>query len=528
MLMRYILVRYFIQEAKMNRKYGRIVSTIAVIVIGFVSLSSLLAVGGKESEQPITEIKGETNINTGPEQTGQRQNVSANADLSSDVLASVENLQNAFRYVSKKLLPVVVEIDVVDIVQRPSGFTSPFDFFRRQENNDSSETQEFRQNGLGSGVIVRHIGNKVYILTNNHVVGDAEEISATLYDGRKFTATLVGRDEKTDLALITFTTKETVPVANLGDSDYLQVGDWVLAFGNPLGFESTVTSGIVSAIGRQSPSQMGTLSYTEYIQTDAAINQGNSGGALVNIRGEVVGINSWIASPSGGSIGIGFAIPINNAKQAIEDFITKGKVEYGWLGITVGEVSRQVSEDMKFSNVTGGFVFGVVKGSPADKAGLLPGDFITKIDSKVVMDYNDVTLTVGGIAPGESTDFEVVRAGEAVNINVKIAARDEDRIKQGNADIWPGLSVMSITDQIRDQLNVPKDAGNVIIGYVLEESPANKAGLQRGDIIKSINDTEVGSAFDFYAALNESGSRNYRLIVTRSGSEQPVNATLAK
>ena len=187
-------------------------------------------------------------------------------------------------------------------------------------------------------------------------------------------------------------------MAELGDSDSLMVGDWVLAVGSPLGFESTVTAGIVSAIGRRSV--QGAAGFTDYIQTDAAINQGNSGGALVNIYGQVVGINSWIASTSGGNIGLGFAIPINNAKRAIDDFITKGKSEYGWIGINMGGLQPQAAEDLKLGEAHGAFVYGVFKGSPADKAGLLPGDMITKVDGKALKDSSDLLLTIGNLTPG--------------------------------------------------------------------------------------------------------------------------------
>ena len=252
---------------------------------------------------------------------------------------SLASVQASLRDISQKVRPAVVEINVTEVIkQQVPQLDSPFDwFFNQQQGNGQGSTRTFRQSGLGSGIIVKRTGDKVYVLTNNHVVDNATDISVRLTDQRVFKATVVGTDPRKDIALVTFTTKENVAVAELGDSNALQVGDLVLAVGNPLGFESTVTMGMVSALGRRGP-QGETSSYTDYIQTDASINQGNSGGALVNIDGQVIGINTWIAAPSGGSVGLGFAIPINNAKSAIDQFIAKGRVQYGWLGALIGDI----------------------------------------------------------------------------------------------------------------------------------------------------------------------------------------------
>ena len=255
-----------------------------------------------------------------------------------DVLRS---FQDATRQVAGQVLPVVVEIDTISEVER-RNIQSPLEFFfgRPDSNNDDDESRPLLQRGLGSGIIVRRTGNDVYVLTNEHVIGNATEITVTLYDGREYRAELVGGDENRDLALVRFQTTEEVPVATLGDSQDVQVGDLVFAVGNPLGFASTITSGIVSAVERDGPVGSNGPLLTNYIQTDAAINRGNSGGPLVNLDGEVVGINTWIASRSGGSIGLGFAIPINNASRAIDQIIATGRVEYGWLGVNMGRRPR--------------------------------------------------------------------------------------------------------------------------------------------------------------------------------------------
>jgi serine protease Do len=308
-------------------------------------------------------------------------------------------LQQAFRNVSSDVLPVVVEIDVVEVVQRQNTQFDMGQFFFGMPSPEGQAPQKFERAALGSGVIVEQRGKNVYILTNNHVVGNASEIKVTLYDGRVFEAELVGTDPNKDLALISFETKESIPIAKLGDSSELQVGDWVLAVGNPLGFESTVTQGIISAKSRkEGPDNNG---FTDYLQTDAAINSGNSGGALVNLDGEVVGINTWIASQSGGSIGLGFAIPINNAKKAIDDFIDKGSVEYGWLGVHMGTLSENIAESMDLKNKEGAFVFNVYQDSPAMKGGLQPGDLITSINNQTIKTGNDLISIIANDSPGE-------------------------------------------------------------------------------------------------------------------------------
>ena len=428
----------------------------------------------------------------------------------------------SFRDVVRHVLPSVVEITTVDIVTQVAPDSSPFEFFfgPQRNNGDPQKEREYRRSGLGSGVIIRRDGNKIYVLTNEHVVGEADEIRVGLSDDRDFDAKLVGKDEKRDLALVVFETGESVPIAVLGDSDDLFAGDWVLAIGNPLGFESTVTAGIVSAIGRASMPGTRMASFTDYIQTDAAINQGNSGGALVNMNGEVVGINAWIASPSGGSIGLGFAIPINNAKKVIDDFITSGKVEYGWLGITVGDVAPQVAEDLEIDRYSGGFVYGVFEDSPADKAGLLPGDYITHIEGIDISDSNHVLRIVGNLVPGDKINFRIVRSGSPLNLTVTIKARDDEKLIAKRANkIWPGLSVASITDDIRDQLELPVKVGKVIIGMVDEGSKADIAGLQSGDIIQEINDKKINSVLDFYKELNDTNSRKLVFGIYRQGTE---------
>jgi len=494
------------------KQRGFLIFNVLLAIVAVTALIvSLSAFGGKEEQTP-QPVYNTSSSSSNP------------TDMDSQTsLKALENMQYSFRAVAKKVLPTVVEINVVDIIKQPvPQFLSPFEFFFGQPNpKEQKQWREYKEYGLGSGVIVRHVGKKVYVLTNNHVVGKADQISVRLHDGRQYKAKLVGKDANKDLALVVFESSDkNIPVAELGDSSKLQVGDWVLAIGNPLGFESTVTAGIISAIGRHSLPGSNIASFTDYIQTDAAINRGNSGGALVNLKGQVIGINTWIASPSGGSIGLGFAIPINNAKKAINDFITKGKIEYGWLGVSIGDPSKSYREDLKIGNKKGAFVFNVFKGSPADKAGFLPGDFITKVNGKPIKDSTQLLFVIGNLQPGKKTSFEVYREGEMVHLTAKLATREEERkIIQKSNKIWPGITPVKITDDIREQLSIPAGIGKVIIGNIVEGSAANIAGLRTGDIVKKINNHTINSVADFYRYLNQVRRGRVLFTIVRNGSE---------
>ena len=431
--------------------------------------------------------------------------------------------QNAFRRAAQEALPVVVKIDVVDIVTRQvPSFQNPFNFFFGNREVETEE-QEYRRPGLGSGVIVRRASEKIYVLTNNHVVGDADEITVSLHDGREFDATVIGADENRDLALIMFETLENVAVATLGDSDDLRVGDWVFAVGNPLGFESTVTSGIVSAVGRRPSAASGIGDSADYLQTDAAINQGNSGGALVNLAGEVVGINTWIASRSGGNIGLGFAIPINNAKRAIDEFIAYGAVEYGWLGISYGgALTEPVSESLGRNTNDGALVGSVFAESPAARAGLLPGDVVIAIDGESIQVWSDLVNVVANTQPGQTLPFRVWRDGRSLTRSVTVARRPSDEESSDLVDFWPGLVVMPLTDDMRVGLGLRSEPGAVVVARVEASSPAAMAGIRSGDVVRRVDNQEIASLADFYEAVNERSRGEITLRVARQGRELTI------
>jgi serine protease Do len=450
-------------------------------------------------------------------------------------MAVLQDIQYSFRNVAGIALPVVVEINVVELVkQRMPDTDSPWEYFfefdedGNPNNNNEGKEYEYKRPGLGSGVIVRKTGNKVYVVTNNHVVGNADEISVKLYDEREFKASIVGKDARTDLALVVFETGDEVPVARLGDSDKVFVGDWAIAVGNPLGFESSMTVGVVSALGRRPDDAFGMgasgiANFTDYIQTDASINQGNSGGALLNIQGEVIGINTWIASRTGQSIGLGFAIPINNAKKVIEDFISKGKVEYGWLGVQIGDPNPAyypgVVEDLGIEGKSGALVLNSFKNSPAYKAGILPGDLVIKVDRMEIKDANHLTAIVGHIPPGKNVEFVIIRYGREKKIWVTLTARDEETKVQSNTNIWPGMVPLRINDEIRSRLKLPDGMNGVIIGNIITKAPAGLAGLRQGDVVVKINNKKINTVMDFYKALNDTTAKEILFRVYREGNE---------
>jgi Do/DeqQ family serine protease len=432
-------------------------------------------------------------------------------------LAVLEGMQLTFRSVAGKVLPVVVQINVVEVIhqQAPEGI-SPWDFFfGPRQREGAPQDREFRRPGLGSGVIVRKNGNKVYVLTNNHVIGDAQEISVRMNDQRTFKADLVGKDPRMDLALVVFESQENLPVAVLGDSDALQIGDWALAVGNPLGLESTITAGIISALGRTGgPAE----NISDFIQTDAAINPGNSGGALVNIRGEVIGINTWIASTTGSYIGFGFAIPINNAKRVIDDFINKGRVEYGWLGVSVQEPLETMAQELNLMGQKGGLITNVYRSGPADKGGILPGDLVTRIDQTGIADASALIRVVGNLPTGKPHQFTVVRYGEKMVLTVTTAVREEEqKILTKSQNMWPGLLAVSSKDAASIQ---PEVVPGVVVASVYENTPAAKAGLQQGDVIQEIGGKKITTVLEFFRAINDGSARSIPIRFTRRGAEQ--------
>ncbi len=441
------------------------------------------------------------------------------------VMPDAETLQESFRAVAAASKPTVVRIDVEEVRTQttPQGNDTPwFDFFFGDPDGDDNE-REFRTQGLGSGVIVRRDGDLYYVLSNAHVVGNADDITVTLDDGREYAGDIVGTDDRKDLALVSFISDEALPVATLGDSDGLMVGDWVLAIGSPFGFQSTVTAGIVSAVERRGGPD-GNIS--DFIQTDAAINRGNSGGALVNLQGEVVGINTWITSQTGGSVGLGFSIPVNNVKRSIDDFIQTGSVRYGWLGVSIRSIPDEIATDLGLPDRRGALVYHVFRESPADRGGLFPGDFIVEINGTEVESSDELVLEVGELPVGRDANFILYRYGERITVDVRIAERESERaIADLNTQLWPGFSVFPITGDIRDEMDLQRNVQGVVVSTVENRTPAALAGVRVGDVVQRVNGEPVRNMLEFYRALND-GRYEIDIVLLRDGVE--VEAGVAR
>ena len=317
---------------------------------------------------------------------------------------------------AKRAVPAVVHIYTSQEVKVPRNPFMDDPFFRHFFGDRSGEETQ-RRSGLGSGVIVSADG---YVLTNNHVVEGADQIEVALNDGRKMKAKVVGTDPESDLAVIRLSSADKLPVIAFAQPENLRVGDVVLAIGNPFGVGQTVTSGIVSALGR---THLGINTFENFIQTDAAINPGNSGGALVDANGNLVGINTAIYSQSGGSMGIGFAIPVSLARGVLEQIIKSGGVTRGWIGVEIQEITPELAESFRLPNVSGALIAGVMHGSPADKAGIKPGDVLLAIGNHEVKDAQEMLALIASLTPGQSSPFHIRRANQESNITVVIGKR---------------------------------------------------------------------------------------------------------
>ncbi|MFH1440711.1 MAG: Do family serine endopeptidase [Candidatus Omnitrophota bacterium] len=375
--------------------------------------------------------------------------------------------------------------------------------------------REFRQKGMGSGVIISQDG---YILTNDHVVNSADKISITLADGREFEAQLKGTDPHSDLAVIKIDAKD-LPAAPLGDSDKLQIGEWVTAIGNPFGFalqnpEPTVTTGVISALHRALRGRLlKNKNYNDLIQTDAAINPGNSGGPLVNLNGEVIGINVALFSTTGGYQGLGFAIPINNAKRIISRLKQGKEIEHGWMGITVQDLTKDLANYFKLTNKNGVLIGEVIKDGSADKAGLKTQDIIVSFNNMPINNVRELLTTIGKMETGGKLKVGLIRNNKPIALDVILEKRpqegkEEEPIsepKQQAEEItaWRGLTVENITPNLKQQLNIEKKSG-VIIVKIEPNSPADSSGLKQGDIILEINKFKINNTADYTRAIKNS------------------------
>ena len=403
----------------------------------------------------------------------------------------------SFSNLVKQVSPSVVNISVEKMVkggtqgQIPFGPEDPLrDFFDRFFGEQMP--REFKQRGLGTGFIIDKDG---FILTNNHVVEDAERIKVRLGDGREFDAKIIGRDPKTDIALIKFEMKSPLSPLPLGDSDKLEVGEWVVAIGNPFGLGNTVTAGIVSAKYRQ----IGVGAYDSFIQTDASINPGNSGGPLLNTVGQVVGINSAIFSQTGESIGIGFAIPINMAKDLLSQ-LKSGKVVRGWLGVMIQKITPELMDKLELEEENGALVGDVTVGGPAGKAGIRRGDVIVSFDGKEIRESSELPYRVAATPVGKVVNVGLIRKGEKMDFQVKIEELQDEGsprwVGESKRGLDLGMHVEVLTPEIARYFGLSETNGLVVV-EVADVGPANEAGVQPGDIILEVDQVFVKDLAQF-------------------------------
>ena len=417
---------------------------------------------------------------------------------------------SGFAPLVKQAVPAIVNISSVMLVKTDAedGSPSPFDSLPGFLN-----PQPHRQRGAGSGVIV---GTDGYILTNNHVVDHATEVKIALSDKREFKATVIGTDAKSDLALLKVNASN-LPALPLGDSSTVQVGDIALAIGNAYGLGQTVTMGIVSAVGR---SGLGIEDYEDFIQTDAAVNPGNSGGALINTRGELIGINTAILSNGGGNQGIGFAIPTNMARKIMTQIKDHGRVTRGWLGLEIQEMNTDLAKAFGLKDSHGALVSGVVPDGPAARAGIEKGDVIREINGQIINDSRELRLRIADVAPDTKAELKIVRNGSERSVSVTVGTMPTEKLagNSGNpaSNAKLGVAVQDVTPGVAQELGIPSSTRGVVIVQVQPESPAADSGLREGDVIQEVNRQSVKTVSEFKDAINHA-SNSILFLVNRDG-----------
>ena len=407
---------------------------------------------------------------------------------------------------SPKADATVAHVSIADLVERLTPSVVNLSTVRVVKNQRFN--RDFTRKGMGSGFIISDDG---YIFTNNHVVDKANRIKVKLSDGKEYDAAVKGRDPNTDIALIKINAPGKLPYVRMGDSDRLRIGDGVFAIGNPLGLNHTVTSGIISAKGRE----IGAGPYDNFIQTDASINPGNSGGPLCNLAGEVVGINTAIIAQAQG---IGFAIPINMAKEILDDLKTSGKITRGWMGVTSQDITEDLQKTLKLKDRSGALVTEVFPGDAADKAGIKAGDVILGIDGKPAKDRRELMRMIAALRVGSKVGIQIFRDGKEMTIPLLVAERKDGQVQAPASAVKEQLdmTVREVTPEIARYVGLPEKTG-VIITDVKAGGPAEEAGLQPRDIILKINNMEIKGLKDYQAALNARGKEDSLLMLVRRG-----------
>jgi len=440
---------------------------------------------------------------------------------------------DTFADLAEELLPSVVNISTTqvsrtsseqEIPQAPPG--SPFeDFFREFFERNRPENMPRRATSLGSGFIIDKGG---IVVTNNHVIAEADEISVILQDNSRYDAEVLGRDPKTDLAVLKIDTGFDLPAVSFGDSTTARVGDWVLAIGNPFGLGGSVTAGIISAQQRD----INTGPYDSFIQTDASINRGNSGGPLFNIDGQVIGVNTAIFSPSGGSVGIGFSVPSEIAQRVVRQLQDYGRTRRGWLGVRIQTVTEEIAESLGLEGARGALVASVSEGGPAEDAGIVAGDVVLSFDGRPIEEMRDLPRIVADTDIGKAVRVELWRKDAMEVVSVKIGELEESPVvaslgapdAPGEGDSGEirqlGLGVAAITDTLREEFGIAEGAKGVLVTEVSGDGPAADKGIRPGDIIVEVSQEEIASPSQIKAKVaeaQEQGRRSILLLVEREG-----------
>jgi len=446
----------------------------------------------------------------------------------------------SFADLVERVAPAVVTVTVQEKVQEvntqfdPDSLPEPFrQFFREFGNRDEFKSEPRKAVSMGSGFIIDKSG---YIVTNNHVVEDATKISVKLKDGREFTAKLIGTDKPTDIALLKIDGGGALPTVEFGDDRQARVGDWVIAVGNPFGLSNTVTAGIISSIGRD----VGNGPYTDYIQIDAPINRGNSGGPTFNIQGKVIGMNSMIYSPSGGSVGIGFAIPASTIQDVVAQLQAHGHVSRGWLGVEIQTVTPEIASSEGMKDAKGAIVATIVPGSPAAKAGFQQGDIVVAVNGKSVEDSRDLSRRVAAIPAGATAAFTVIHDGNHETLKATIGPRKEQEVaaaqsapaeNTGATVQAMGLGLAAINNDLRQTYNLDQGVNGVVVTKVDPDSEAADKGIEAGDVIVSVGNKAVHTPADItkqMAAAKAAGRETVLVLVSTDNGERFIALKTAK
>jgi len=434
------------------------------------------------------------------------------------------SFETGFAPIARAVLPAVVTVTSTRIIRAEASDNPLFEdpFFRRFFGGGGSQMpQERREQGLGSGVVVSGDG---LILTNNHVVEGSSEVLVLFGENEEYHAKILGTDPQTDIAVLKVDKAKNLKPIVFGDSSKVQIGEFVLAIGNPFGVGRTVTMGIISATGR---GELGITGYEDFIQTDAAINPGNSGGALVDPEGRLVGINTAILSRSAGNVGIGFAVPVNMARGVMDQIVKSGKVVRGYMGVNIQDLTPAIRSAFKLSQDQGALISGVEKGGPADKAGLQRGDVVLSLNGQPVANSRDLRFRIASLRPGSTARLEVLRDAQRREINVTLGERPESAEEspvspEGESESSSsalGIQVQDLTPEIRQQLQLDAGTQGAVVAGVQPGSPAAEAGLTQGDVIQEVNRKPVRNVQELRQALTSAGKdQPVLLLINRGGS----------